>query len=197
MSTPTIIDYLNEDPPVRGQRYALISIIGPHITPKSDTWGIKVKCTTNTIEEAQDQAKKMSALDSYHNIFILEVGKFAPLDVSPEQIKDNEYSDKQLNELMKKYKESRDLANTQWEDQKNRQIKAAEEDAKEETPTIVLQRILDMKEKHEATVASLKLEESKFESFTPEQIAEAKENISKLEAERELIKSKSNEPKVV
>jgi hypothetical protein len=32
------IDYLGEDEPIQSQKYALISIVGPHMKQKRDVW---------------------------------------------------------------------------------------------------------------------------------------------------------------
>lgn len=37
------IDYLFEDPPITGQTYALVSIVGPHMPQKCDVWGLKIR----------------------------------------------------------------------------------------------------------------------------------------------------------
>ena len=38
-----VIDYLFEDPEITNQKYALVSIVGPHMPQKCDVWGLKVE----------------------------------------------------------------------------------------------------------------------------------------------------------
>jgi hypothetical protein len=70
--------------------------------------GVKVRGVYGNPKEAEIKAKKLQGKDKYHNIFMGEVGKWTPWDPSPNEIKDQEYNNDQLNTLMKKYKENED-----------------------------------------------------------------------------------------
>jgi hypothetical protein len=70
--------------------------------------GVKVRGVFSNPKEAEIKAKKLQGKDKYHNIFMGEVGKWTPWDPSPNEIKDQEYNNDQLNTLMKKYKENED-----------------------------------------------------------------------------------------
>jgi len=70
--------------------------------------GVKVRGVYGNTKEAEIKAKKLQSKDKYHNIFMGEVGKWTPWDPSPNEIKDQEYNNDQLNTLMKKYKENED-----------------------------------------------------------------------------------------
>ena len=70
--------------------------------------GVKVRGVYGNPKEAEIKAKKLQGKDKYHNIFMAEVGKWTPWDPSPNEIKDQEYNNDQLNTLMKKYKENED-----------------------------------------------------------------------------------------
>ena len=70
--------------------------------------GVKVRGVYGNPKEAEIKAKKLQSKDKYHNIFLGEVGKWTPWDPSPNEIKDQEYNNDQLNNLMKKYKENED-----------------------------------------------------------------------------------------
>ena len=75
-------DLLNEDPPLNGQAVALISIIGPHMRQKCDVWGIKIKGTASSEEEADKLGKRLQVLDPDIDIFRVPVGKFFPLSIN-------------------------------------------------------------------------------------------------------------------
>jgi len=70
--------------------------------------GVKVRGVYSNTKEAELKAKKLQTKDKYHNIFMGEVGKWTPWDPSPNDVKDQEYNNDQLNTLMKKYKENED-----------------------------------------------------------------------------------------
>jgi hypothetical protein len=70
--------------------------------------GIKVRGAFATTKEAELKAKKLQGRDKYHNIFMAEMGKWTPWDPSPNDVKEQEYYNDQLNGLMKKYKENED-----------------------------------------------------------------------------------------
>jgi hypothetical protein len=70
--------------------------------------GVKVRGVYGNSKEAELKAKKLQTKDKYHNIYMGEVGKWTPWDPNPNEVKDQEYNNEQLNTLMKKYKENED-----------------------------------------------------------------------------------------
>jgi hypothetical protein len=70
--------------------------------------GVKIRGVYGNTKEAELKAKKLQQKDKYHNIFLAEVGKWTPWDPSAHEIKDQEYNNDQLNQLMQKYKENED-----------------------------------------------------------------------------------------
>jgi hypothetical protein len=119
------IDYLSEDAPINGQKYALISIVGPHLNQKCDVWGLKIKGVCETLDAAKNMCKKLIKADPEFDIFTVEVGKFFPLAVEPNQVADIEYQNEQLNKMMKSYLENRQLANEQWLERKQKMMQDA------------------------------------------------------------------------
>jgi hypothetical protein len=119
------IDYLSEDAPINGQKYALISIVGPHLNQKCDVWGLKIKGVTDQLESAKSMCKKLIKNDPEFDIFTVEVGKFFPLAVEPTQVSDIEYQNEQLNKMMKSYLENRQMANEQWLERKQKMMQDA------------------------------------------------------------------------
>ena len=57
------IDYLTEDVPISGQKFALISIVGPHMNQKCDVWGMKVKAVADSIEKARSLSARLVKAD--------------------------------------------------------------------------------------------------------------------------------------
>ncbi len=178
------IDVLFEDPKVPNQSYALISIVGPNMPQKCDVWGLKIRGVTEDLERAKTMTKKLMRIDNNYDIYTVEVGKFFPLAVEPHQLKNVEYENQQLNELIKNYLENRELANEQWHARKADMIqkaikegKSQEELAKRpEHPVAVLQRLRQTQDSIKETRMALKeLEESlkrdqeKFAKYTEEE----------------------------
>jgi hypothetical protein len=130
MSKENSIDYLFEDPPIQNQQYALVSIVGPHMSQKCDTWGLKVRGTTDTLEKAKGMSQKILRIDNNYDIYTVEVGKFFPLNVEPYDVKDIEYQNDQLNTLIKSYLENRENANEEWHNRKNEMVKDAIKEGK-------------------------------------------------------------------
>lgn len=209
MSTTTI-DYLFEDPPVDGQRFALVSIVGPHMNQKCDVWGVKVRGVASTIDEAKRVVSRLMTVDNNYDIFIVEVGKFFPLAVDPLKVGDIEYQNQELNNLMKSYLESKERANKEWEERKQEMVKRAMEEgqnqeemaSRPEHPVSVLQRLMsteDQLKNLETTLEKTKelLEKTKhqFEAYSADERLEAQDKVNKmLEEEMELNKqTKSGE----
>jgi hypothetical protein len=119
MVTPldTTVDYLDEDTIVpNGQRFALVSFVGPEQRQKNDKMGMKIRGCFATREEAASHVKKLQAFDGSVDIFLLEVGKWALIPPSTEDIEDVEYQEKYLQDLMKGYKESQLKAKEVFQD---------------------------------------------------------------------------------
>jgi len=70
--------------------------------------GLKIRGVFSNTKEAEIKSKKLQGKDKYHNIFIGEVGKWLPWDPQPHEVSEQEYSQDQLNTLMRKYKENED-----------------------------------------------------------------------------------------
>jgi hypothetical protein len=68
--------------------------------------GLKVRGVYGSQAEAVARSKKLQRLDTLHNIFVADVGKWLPWDPEPSEVAEQEYAEDQLNTLMKKYKEN-------------------------------------------------------------------------------------------
>ena len=68
--------------------------------------GMKVRGVYGSSQEAEARSKKLQKLDTLHNIFIGQVGKWLAWDPEPSQIENHEYAEEQLNDLMKSYKKN-------------------------------------------------------------------------------------------
>lgn len=68
--------------------------------------GIKVRGVYETLAEAKNRANAIKRFDAKFDVFVGEVGCWCPWSPKAEDITDQEYSETQLNTLMKKYRDN-------------------------------------------------------------------------------------------
>jgi F0F1-type ATP synthase membrane subunit b/b' len=188
------IDYLFEDPPVSGQNFALVSIVGPNLQQKCDVYGLKIRGVADSMDRARTMSQKLTKIDPDFDIYTVEVGKFFPLDVNPMELQNVEYQNTQLNELVKNYLENRENANVEYEKRKNDMIKKAIAEGKskkdqenEEHPIAILNRIEEITEKMnqakqhlEDLSSALSYNKGEYDKFTLDMRESAELEFSKL-----------------
>ena len=93
-------------------------------TNNSTVTGIRFGGAFDTYDEACIQAKTIQQIDQYHNVFVGEGGKWLPFDPNPnsDAVKDSEYGNEQLNELMKGHKDTQEKAKIFHEIRKNEKM---------------------------------------------------------------------------
>ena len=180
------VDLLNEDQPINGQKFALISIVGPNLKQKCNIYGIKIRGVADTVDKAKQMTKRIMQYDNDYDIYTVEIGKFFPLDVDPMEIQDIEYQNEQLNTLVKSYLENRQQANEHYEQRKNDlRKKAIQEGTKEgqaelaerkEHPISVLQRkqayeekLKELQDEIDTLAKDLELTTIKYDSYSDEE----------------------------
>lgn len=68
--------------------------------------GIKIRGTYDSRKEADIRAKVLQRMDKSFNVFVGQVGYWLPWDPNPDNIENQEYSEKGLNDLVKSYKDN-------------------------------------------------------------------------------------------
>jgi hypothetical protein len=197
-----IIDYLSEDMEISGQKYALVSIVGPHLPQRCDVWGLKIRGVADSVAEAKQMTKRIMKFDNMYDIYTVSVGKFFPLTIEPYDVKDVEHDDEKLNELMKNYLKNREDANAHYHQRKQDMMeKAIREGTKEsqaelankpEHPIAVLQRkqtfeekAAELREQLQVLEKDLELTSQKYSGYTEEERIAAEEEVRKaLENEK-------------
>lgn len=119
------VDYLTEDTFLpSGQNYVCLSFLTDKEN-KTTLSGIKIRGVFGTYEEACEHAKKVQSIDSYFNVFVGELGKWLPFDPNPdsEAVKDSEYANAQLNQMMKAYLENQEKAKVYHEQRKTEMVR--------------------------------------------------------------------------
>lgn len=195
---PKYVDYLDEDPPVPGQKFVILSFVGPQRNQKCDVLGLKVRGVYDTIEETRERAKAIRDHDGNFDIAIGQVGYWLPFNPDSSKVMDEEYQENALNELVKGYRKNKQLAKQHFEERKRELMEEAIKEGskegqdmlanKEEHPLSVKNRIntlTEMLKEFDEKIEEAKndLEESKklWETFTPEQIEQAEKEMEELE----------------
>ena len=80
--------------------------------------GIKVRGVFDTVEEAKMRSEFLKKQDKNFNIFIGQVGCWCPWSPNPDDLSNQEYSETQLNTLMKEYKKNQESKDDIFEKRK-------------------------------------------------------------------------------
>jgi DNA repair exonuclease SbcCD ATPase subunit len=122
-------DFLTEDSLLpNGQKWVCLSFLTPEkeLEGKKQTTlsGLKIRGVFSSYDEACNHAKKLQSVDQAFNVFVGEMGKWLPFDPAPdsEYVKNSEYANEKLNEMMKKYHENQEKAKLLHEHNKNELI---------------------------------------------------------------------------
>jgi hypothetical protein len=110
---------------VPGQQYALVSFVGPeYCRQKSSRFAMKIRGVFSTQEEAKAFVKRIQrAGDNIVDIFLMEMGQWAPCPPDPMSVETQEYQETFLNELMQGYAESQRSAKEVFADRKAKVMK--------------------------------------------------------------------------
>lgn len=99
--------------------------------------GIKVRGVFDTIEEAKMRSEFLKKQDKNHNIFIGQVGCWCPWSPNPDDLVNQEYSETQLNTLMKEYKKNQESKDEIFEQRKLDSINSSKlEEVKEDDENV-------------------------------------------------------------
>jgi len=95
---------------------------------KSNVRGVKVRRCFPTVEEAQVMAKVFQRKYPKDNLYIGKVGAWLPWDPSEHLMPEVEYAEKELNELMRRYKENEANKEIFFAEERESKIKAQKEE---------------------------------------------------------------------
>lgn len=127
-----VVDYLSEDDEIKGQKFVCLSFCSLKDKQKEeaiqnickengfnyteakviiDRWSeysepkraIKVRGTYPTYEKALERSNKLRRIHKNHHVFVGEVGFWGPFDPDASKITNQNYMEKQLNELKEGY----------------------------------------------------------------------------------------------
>jgi hypothetical protein len=89
---------------------------------------VKLRRVFSTVEEAQVMAKVFQRKYPKDNLFIGKVGAWLPWDPSEHLMPEVEYAEKELNELMRRYKENEANKEIFFAEEREAKIKAQKEE---------------------------------------------------------------------
>lgn len=107
-----MVDILTEDPEIKNQKYVLLSFLSPEkIKDKeSRVRALKIRGVFSCREDAEKHSRYLrDQIDPHFDIYVGEIGKWLPWD-DGDSTEDEEYAEKELNDLMKAYREQRELS---------------------------------------------------------------------------------------
>ena len=147
------VDYLDEDPIISDQNWVCISFLSTKNiknmdkNEKYEIKGIKIRGVYSDYEEATKRAEFLRNLDPNFDIFIGEVGKWLPCDVDIDKAKDRHYAEKELNDIMKTYKEDLKCVKEMEGERKKDMLKNAKVDKDNTKKVEELRKKLEIKKK--------------------------------------------------
>jgi hypothetical protein len=114
MSNALTTDYIT----VPGQLFACLSIVGPDCPQKTDKFGIKIRGTFPTRDEAEIHAKRLQRDDATFDIYVVDMYKWLLVPPDRENIENVHYAEEKLDEIMTKYRENQQMAAAMFEKRK-------------------------------------------------------------------------------
>jgi len=87
--------------------------------------GLKCRGTYSTHEQASARAQQLHKKDPNFNVYVGEVGQWLPWDPEPDEVAEQQYSNEQLNNLMKSYRENAEKRDEFFEEEKRQRVAEA------------------------------------------------------------------------
>lgn len=189
MSTTKYIDHLTEDEPIKNQLWVCMSFLSPEGIKNCSLRALKIRGVYATRPEADARAKELQDIDPYFHVFVGEVGKWLPWDPDPNSVQDQEYQNKELNDLMKGYKDNLEKAKKMQQERKQDMIRKAAQE--EQEPTKVNGRSNKTKQRLQKKLEAMK-QQKKMDELVGQQLAQEEKGnnqkgpVKKSEKEKEL-----------
>jgi hypothetical protein len=96
---------------------------------KTSVRGIKVRGVYDTVEQAKARCENLKKKDPYFNIYVAQVGCWLPYESHiAANVENQEYSETELNTLMKHYKENKDNKDAVFDNRRTDAIKTIKDE---------------------------------------------------------------------
>ena len=110
---------------------------------RTNVRGVKIRRVFPTVEEAQNFAKFLQHRSPKDNVYVGKVGLWLPWDPSEHLMPEVQYAEKELNELMRKYKENESNKEIFFAEQREESIKTQKEENERRRKANAEQKALD------------------------------------------------------
>jgi len=156
---------------------------------EDNIFALKFRGAFETYELACKHAEKLRSVDEYHNVYVMENGKWCAfmIDDNDKYVKQTEHANEELNDMMKKYMENQEKAKLYHEFRKNQMVKQSIEENLENRNSSLNETIKELtntKDKEEMK----KLKEKK--ETIDEQIRKLEEKKKSIEEQTEILEKK-------
>lgn len=122
--------------------------------------GVKVRGTYDSLKEARVRAKLLSKKDPLFDVYVGQVGYWLSWNVSNTQGEvEEEYGEKQLNELVKEYHKNKQHRDTMFEEEKRQKLEKARQETELRKKELHEQKILDQEKAPDSGKAMEKINE--------------------------------------
>ena len=101
------------------QNFAVISILGPHTRQQSDIACVQILGAFPDAEVANKFAKDVSRSNPHFDLFVVQMGKWLPLNGSPDQSTNETWRNEKVQELMNDYATYLAVSNEMYHERKN------------------------------------------------------------------------------
>jgi hypothetical protein len=108
--------------------------------------GVKIRGTYNTYDEATQRAKTLQSSDRDFHVFVGQVGYWLPWDPNADNIAEQEYMEKELNELMSSYKSNQLQRDMFYQNQVDEQRKKANKETELKKQKVKEEQLEEVKE---------------------------------------------------
>lgn len=180
------ISYLTSDEPIHNQKFVCLSIVTPEIVKNCNVRAIKIRGVYASEEEAKNRCRELNKIDPDFNIYIAPVGSWVPWCDDPDKAEDCEYSNDELNKLMKAYKENQVKAKMLHENRKQELIEKNIRESEENKKKLENQNNNEEESKDLETIEENNVENNDLEikdSIKPEEIEKIEEQLNKQKDE--------------
>jgi len=121
------VDLLKVDPVISGQEWICVSFLSSKRAKNCSLSGWKFRGAFPTQAEAAAHAKHLQEQDPHFHIFVGEGFKWLPFDPEPDTVADQEYYEKELNDLMKTVQAEQSEKKQEETERKKKLVKDATE----------------------------------------------------------------------
>lgn len=121
----TKVDRLTEDVPIPRQNFYCVSFLSPEGIRNCTLRALKIRGVYDTKEEARERCEELQTTDPNFHVFVGDMGKWCPWDPDPNNSQDQQYQQKELNDLMKGYEDNLTRAKKMQHQRKDDMVKNA------------------------------------------------------------------------